>query len=69
MLKEEQKSRIGFRDNLIYVNLVAVGGILSFALSQLENKHGLLIVPVVCLILGWTYLGNAYPTLYAARKD
>ena len=57
-LKEEQKSRIGFRDNLLYVNLAAVGAIFSFALNKPENKYALLVLPLVSLILGWTYLVN-----------
>lgn len=57
-LKEEQISRIGFRDNLIYVTLVAIGGIISFVLSNKIDYIVLLVIPWVCLILGWTYLVN-----------
>lgn len=57
-LKSEQIARIGFRDNLIYVTIVAVGGILSFALTSLPNYNALLLVPWATLILGWTYLVN-----------
>lgn len=57
-LKEEQKSRIGFRDNLLYVNLAAVGAIVSFSLTKPENKYALLVLPLVSIILGWTYLVN-----------
>ena len=57
-LKEEQKSRIGFRDNLLYVNLAAVGAIFSFALNKPDNKYALLVLPLVSVILGWTYLVN-----------
>jgi hypothetical protein len=57
-LKEEQKSRIGFRDNLLYVNLAAVGAIISFSLTKPENKYALLVLPLVSIILGWTYLVN-----------
>lgn len=57
-LKSEQIARIGFRDNLIYVTIVAVGGILSFALTSLANYNALLLVPWATLILGWTYLVN-----------
>ncbi len=57
-LKEEQAQRIGFRDNILYVTLGLFGGILSFALSNKINYYALLVIPWVCLILGWTYLVN-----------
>ncbi|MEA5464406.1 hypothetical protein [Leptothoe sp. PORK10 BA2] len=56
-LKAEQTARIGFRDNLLYVTIAVFGGILSFTLAN-KNYYALLIVPWVCLILGWTYLVN-----------
>jgi hypothetical protein len=57
-LKTEQAQRIGFRDNLLYVTLGLFGTVLSFALANLANYYALLVVPWVCLILGWTYLVN-----------
>ncbi|BAT56808.1 integral membrane protein (plasmid) [Nostoc sp. NIES-3756] len=57
-LKEEQAQRIGFRDNMLYVTLGVFGGVLSFALSGNNNYYALLVIPWVCLILGWTYLIN-----------
>ncbi len=57
-LKGEQTARIGFRDNLLYVTLGVFGGVISFALSNLDNAYALLVLPWVCLILGWTYLVN-----------
>ncbi|MGB3757493.1 MAG: hypothetical protein WBA07_14135 [Rivularia sp. (in: cyanobacteria)] len=57
-LKDEQNARIGFRDNLLYVTLGVFGSILSFALSDQLNPYALLVLPWVCLILGWTYLVN-----------
>ena len=57
-LKDEQTARIGFRDNLLYVTLGAFGGIISFAVSEDERYYVLLVIPWVCLILGWTYLVN-----------
>ena len=57
-LKEEQAQRIGFRDNMIYVTLGVFGGIISFALTNKVNYYALLVIPFVCLILGWTYLVN-----------
>jgi hypothetical protein len=57
-LKDEQIARIGFRDNLLYVTIVAYGGILSFALANSSNYSALLVAPWATLILGWTYLVN-----------
>lgn len=57
-IKSEQAQRIGFRDNLLYVTLGLFGTIVSFALSSSVNYHALLIIPWVCLILGWTYVVN-----------
>jgi hypothetical protein len=57
-LKEEQAQRIGFRDNLLYVTIGVFGGILSFALSEKTHYYALLVIPWVCLILGWTYVVN-----------
>ncbi|MEM7067192.1 MAG: hypothetical protein AAF572_29010 [Cyanobacteria bacterium P01_B01_bin.77] len=57
-LKEEQISRIGFRDNLLYVTLAVFGAVLSFALTQTVSYYALLVLPWVCLILGWAYLIN-----------
>jgi hypothetical protein len=57
-LKDEQTQRIGFRDNMIYVTLVAVGGVISFAMGSPDKHIALLLVPWICLILGWTYLVN-----------
>ena len=57
-LKEEQAQRIGFRDNMLYVTLGVFGGILSFALTGKTNYYALLVIPWVCLILGWAYLVN-----------
>lgn len=56
-IKEEQKTRIGFRDNLLYFTLAASTAILAIAL-QSERPPVLLLVPVICLVLGWTYLVN-----------
>ncbi len=57
-LKTEQAQRIGFRDNLLYVTLVLFGTILSIALANPTNHYALLVIPWVCLILGWTYVVN-----------
>ena len=57
-LKSEQADRIGFRDNLIYVTIGVISGVLSFAFADAANTIALLIVPWAMLILGWTYLVN-----------
>jgi hypothetical protein len=57
-LKDEQAKRIGFRDNLLYVTLGLFGGVLSFALGEKANPYALVVLPWVCLVLGWTYLVN-----------
>lgn|GEM_PF-524521 len=62
-LKSEQGSRIGFRDNLLYTTIGAVGAISSVALGGFGSgngpiHHALLLVPWVTTILGWTYLVN-----------
>ncbi|MGW2770745.1 hypothetical protein [Streptomyces sp. NPDC001275] len=56
-IKDEQKARIGFRDNLLYVTLAAVAAIAA-ATAQSRQPALLLALPPVCLILGWTYLVN-----------
>lgn len=65
-LKSEQAQRIGFRDNMLYVTLVAAGAIASFALggegspaaAPGPRRYALLVIPWLCLILGWTYVIN-----------
>ncbi|MGD2181463.1 hypothetical protein [Lusitaniella coriacea] len=57
-LKSEQAQRIGFRDNLLYVTLGLFGTVVSFAVSNPSNYYALLVIPWVCLILGWTYVVN-----------
>lgn len=58
VLKTEQGQRIGFRDNMIYVTLGSFGAILSFAIAEKINYHAMLLIPWICVILGWTYLVN-----------
>jgi hypothetical protein len=57
-LKDEQIQRIGFRDNMLYVTLVTVGGVVSITFGGSNNLAPLLLVPWICVILGWTYLIN-----------
>ncbi|WEH41122.1 hypothetical protein [Streptomyces sp. AM 2-1-1] len=56
-IKEEQKARIGFRDNLLYFTLAASTAVLAITV---QNRHAqlVLVVPVICIVLGWTYLVN-----------
>lgn len=56
-LKDEQRSRIGFRDNFIYVNLAAVAAI-GYAAFQQHLAQFLLAIPLACFVLGWTSLSN-----------
>lgn len=57
-LKTEQAQRIGFRDNLLYATLGVYGVIVTFAFGATPNYTALLVLPWVCIILGWTYLVN-----------
>jgi hypothetical protein len=57
-LKDEQRSRIEFRDHMIFLTLGANGAVFSFALEHSEYYSALLILPFVCIVLGWTYLTN-----------
>lgn len=56
-LKDEQLARIGTRDNLIYVTLASLAAVIAATL-QADAVRFLLLVPPVCLVLGWTYLVN-----------
>ncbi|WP_052869422.1 hypothetical protein [Streptomyces niger] len=56
-IKDEQRARIGFRDNLLYVTLAAVTAVAAVAV-QSDNLQLILALPVVCLVLGWTHLVN-----------
>jgi hypothetical protein len=56
-IKDEQKSRIGFRDNLLYVTLTVLAAVIA-ASAQAKQPAMLLALPPVCVVLGWTYLVN-----------
>jgi hypothetical protein len=56
-VKDEQKTRIGFRDNLLYVTLTVVAAVIA-ASAQAGRPAMLLALPPVCVVLGWTYLVN-----------
>jgi hypothetical protein len=57
MLKAEQKSRIVVRDRLMYATLAALA---ATAAASIGSVHAplLLLLPPVCVVLGWTYLVN-----------
>jgi hypothetical protein len=57
-LKTEQSARIGFRDNLLYVQLAAVGAVFSFSAGKDSYADSLLVIPWLSIILGWTYVVN-----------
>lgn len=57
-LKDEQKKRIEFRDHMIYITLAAIGGVFTFAIEKPEYNYTLLVLPFVCIILGWSFLTN-----------
>jgi hypothetical protein len=57
-LKDEQKTRIGFRDNLVYATLASMAAVIAATLSPRGGSGLLLLLPPVCLVLGWTYLVN-----------
>lgn len=56
-IKEEQKARIGFRDNLLYFTLAASTAVLAITFQN-RRAQLLLVLPAICLVLGWTYLTN-----------
>jgi hypothetical protein len=56
-LKEEQRLRIGTRDNLLYATLGS-HAVIAAGTVQTGNPQLLLLVAPVCLILGWTYFVN-----------
>ncbi len=57
-LKQEQTARIGFRDNLIYATLIALTAVVSIVADDIARIPVLLVLPMVCITLGWTYLVN-----------
>lgn len=57
-LKQEQIARIGFRDNLIYATLIALTAVVSIVADDYTRIPVLLVLPLVCITLGWTYLVN-----------
>ncbi|MFE7113841.1 hypothetical protein ACFU99_00220 [Streptomyces sp. NPDC057654] len=57
-IKQEQRARIGFRDNLIYATLGAMAAVIGSTLARDDHLEMLLLLPPLSVILGWTYLVN-----------
>lgn len=57
-LKDEQHKRIEFRDHMIYLTLAAIGSVFSFAIEKPDLAIAYLVLPFICLVLGWTYFTN-----------
>src|SRR4051794_8583695 len=57
-LKAEQRQRIATRDNLIYVTLVSLAGVIAAATGSDLGLSALLLVAPVTTTLGWTFLSN-----------
>ena len=57
MLKAEQKARIVVRDRLMYATFAALAAITATSLGAMQAAL-LLLLPPVCVVLGWTYLVN-----------
>jgi hypothetical protein len=57
-LKEEQKVRIGMRDNLIYATLATMAAVIVATLQSDGGPALLLLLPPAAFLLGWTYLAN-----------
>ncbi|WFB11920.1 hypothetical protein LRS74_30765 [Streptomyces sp. LX-29] len=57
-VKEEQRARIGFRDNLLYATLASMAAIITFTLQNDGQTELLLLLPPATVLLGWTYLVN-----------
>ncbi|MEW2386906.1 hypothetical protein AB0933_00945 [Streptomyces venezuelae] len=57
-LKAEQKSRITFRDNLVYALLAATAAVIAATIPSTARTALLLLLPPLSVLLGWTYLVN-----------
>lgn len=57
-IKQEQRARIGFRDNLIYATLGVMAAVIGSTLARGGHLEMLLLLPPLSVILGWTYLVN-----------
>jgi hypothetical protein len=66
-IKDEQKARIGFRDNLLYVTLAAMAAVIAATINAHAHAWPLLLLPPVSAVLGWTYLVNDEKVSAAGR--
>ncbi|MFH8987726.1 hypothetical protein [Streptomyces sp. NPDC017940] len=57
-VKQEQRARIGFRDNLIYATLGVMAAVIGSTLPRGGHIELLLLLPPLSVVLGWTYLVN-----------
>ncbi|MFC9249815.1 hypothetical protein [Amycolatopsis thailandensis] len=57
-LKSEQTSRIVLRDRLMYAALAALAATLALVVQPAGHEYLLLLLPLVCVVLGWTYFVN-----------
>ncbi|MFD5093315.1 hypothetical protein ACFWMR_22115 [Amycolatopsis thailandensis] len=58
-LKAEQTSRIVLRDRLMYAALAALTATLALVVQSTGRRpYLLLLLPLVCVVLGWTYFVN-----------
>jgi len=65
LLKDEQRDRIRARDNLIYSVIVASAAIVGAA--RVTGPALPLLLPLVTLVLGWTYLVNDHKVTAIGR--
>lgn len=65
-VKDEQRTRIGFRDDLLHVTLTVLAAVIAASAQAGQGGQGrqagqaamLLALPPVCVVLGWTCLVN-----------
>ena len=57
-IKDEQRARIGVRDNFVYATLASVVAVLAATYHDDYRPGFLLFFPPVATLLGWTYLIN-----------
>jgi hypothetical protein len=56
-LKDEQIKRIEYRDHLVHVHLALVGAAMSWGFTH-DDQRVFLLVPWICVIIGWAYIVN-----------
>ncbi|MFG3255060.1 hypothetical protein [Streptomyces sp. NPDC048172] len=57
-IKQEQRARIGFRDNLIYATIGVKAAVIGSTMARGVHLEMLLLLPPLSVLLGWTYLVN-----------